>query len=129
MSDKRLVSASDIAKLLKSSHSEAAKQDSMVYVVFADGEIVLTKGGELFGARTLHQDAQAFITQDAVNNFNVFVEDATLPRPLGYVGACVETRERAYEIRAQIAEWVKDMIDAMVRTYGFGAITPKHRAF
>lgn len=127
MNDKKYTSVDDIARLLKSSHSEAAKQDSMVYVVFADGEIVLTKGGELFGQRTLHQDAQAFITQDAVNNFIPFAEDVSLPRPLGYVGAAVRTREEAYKIRAQIAEWVKDMIDAMVRTPGFSGIAPGRR--
>ena len=42
-----------IAKLMEL-HQPEAINDPMVYEVWEDGEITLTKGGDLYGQRTLH---------------------------------------------------------------------------
>lgn len=38
-------------------HTPAAIENAMVYEVWEDGEVTLTKGGDLYGQRTLHIDA------------------------------------------------------------------------
>jgi hypothetical protein len=35
-------------------HDPAAQNQAMVYEVWEDGEVTLTKGGDLYGQRTLH---------------------------------------------------------------------------
>ena len=39
---------------LLSMHDATAVEDHMVYEVWEDGEITLTKGGDLYGMRNLH---------------------------------------------------------------------------
>jgi hypothetical protein len=44
----------DIRKLVVASNSPESLEDSMVYMVWEDGEITVTKGGPLLWQRTLH---------------------------------------------------------------------------
>ena len=44
----------DKKQVLLNYHNEKAKDDHMVYEVWEDGEITLTKGGDLYGMRSLH---------------------------------------------------------------------------
>lgn len=43
-----------IEKLIKDAHDPALVDDPMVYELWQDGEITLTKGGSLFRQRSLH---------------------------------------------------------------------------
>jgi hypothetical protein len=43
-----------LVRTLLALHCPEAQADSMVYIVFEDGEVCLTKGGDLFMHRSLH---------------------------------------------------------------------------
>ncbi len=67
----------------------------MIYVVFEDGEVCITKCGDLLWQRSLHVNAPA------LKNFHKGCE---LPYPYhnGHSCALVETQEEAYQIRAAL---------------------------
>jgi hypothetical protein len=46
--------STEIINKLRELHSPESIEDAMVYEVWNDGEITLTKGGELYGQRNLH---------------------------------------------------------------------------
>ena len=48
---------SEIIAQMLAKHSPMARNMSMVYQVWEDGEVTITKGAELFGFRTLHVQA------------------------------------------------------------------------
>lgn len=49
-----LMNESEIIACVCALHDPAALQEAMVYEVWEDGEITLTKGGAIYGQRTLH---------------------------------------------------------------------------
>lgn len=120
------VSSLDVLKLFQEHHNPDRVKLDDFYIVFVDGEIASTKGGELFGQRSLHRLAHPFISQETLENFLDFCKDeGKCPRVLGYAGAIVKDRETATMLRTHVAEWVKNMIDNMVSCEGFSGITPK----
>jgi len=53
-----------IAEIIDKYASEKHKELKMVYVLSNDGELCLTKGGDLFGMRTFHLQAPPLISKD-----------------------------------------------------------------
>ena len=51
-----LLTESEIIYAVNALHDPDAINDLMVYEVWEDGEITITKGGDLYGRRTLHVD-------------------------------------------------------------------------
>ena len=52
-----LMSENELIAVLREMHKPDCEGDSMVWEVWNDGEVTLTKGGELYGQRTLHMQA------------------------------------------------------------------------
>lgn len=53
-----LLTESEIIYAVNALHEPDAINDLMVYEVWEDGEITITKGGDLYGKRTLHLDTR-----------------------------------------------------------------------
>ena len=51
-----LLSESEIIQSVNALHDPEAIKESMVYEVWEDGEITITKGSDLYGKRTRHLD-------------------------------------------------------------------------
>ena len=85
----------EIIATLLAMHKPECQADSMVYEVWNDGEITLTKGGELYGQRTLHQMAMPLRTKHLPVN-------ALHPR-YNNSRIMVATHEEAQAARALIA--------------------------
>ena len=66
-----------------------------VYVVFACGEIILTKGGELFGQRSYHSCSRPLLHETWLN-----FECET--KVLGYPGAVVSSLEEGLELSKKL---------------------------
>lgn len=52
-----LLTEEEIIRCVTALHAPEAREQAMVYEVWEDGEITLTKGGDLYGQRKLHLDA------------------------------------------------------------------------
>jgi hypothetical protein len=53
-STKKFWTSEDLAQLIVSTHDPKAKEAHAVHILFEDGEHVYTKGGDVFGLRTMH---------------------------------------------------------------------------
>jgi hypothetical protein len=74
---------------LLSMHDASARDDYMVYEVWEDGEITLTKGGDLYGTRNLH--VQRYGDESKALPFDI------MPVRFGKHGCIqVKTHEEAY---------------------------------
>jgi hypothetical protein len=82
--------------MVRELHSPEAVNQPMVYEVWEDGEVTLTKGGELYGQRTLHLDARGdpglALPWDSLVHSN----------GLSHSRIWAATREDAYRARALI---------------------------
>lgn len=118
---------SDVGKKLQSLinelHDDSAVSRDHVFILTEDGEIVMTKGGELFGLRTLHRMEPSLIThrhEEGVCLPSWFhTEDISWPKRLSVYG-CVYVAEEdaARKLRRAIGECWKFVIDTHLRRQG-----------
>lgn len=95
-------------KLATSYHNDQFKQQPSVIMAWSNGEITITKGGELFGQRSLHQICGEIPGTERFGwfkNFPIKNNDIS-----SY--AIVETEEQAYEIRGLIIDSVCDWLQS-----------------
>lgn len=84
--------------LVAPQHDEnATKQDGMVYELWNDGEVILTKSGSLYRQRNLHQDYPSFQQCD------VCLGLGEIEKPY-YVVCASQEREGVYEARKWLVE-------------------------
>jgi len=91
-----------IKNLLKEYHKPLLEKESRVIIVFADGEMICTKGGNLFGERSLHQIAVPFMSDK-------WIKFQCETMPLGVAGAIV-TEEEGKELRRKLWEIWYDLV-------------------
>ena len=75
-----------------------------VTMVFLDGEVSMTKGGELFGSRSLHCMKVAVLPEEAVKDLPEWVTDQFNGQYSGYKCAFIQDTEDADEYRAWLIE-------------------------
>ncbi|AUS02726.1 hypothetical protein NVP2275O_145 [Vibrio phage 2.275.O._10N.286.54.E11] len=89
----------ELTELIQKSHNIELKNDSMVFQLFSDGELTLTKGGELFGKRRTHQIMAALNVNKEVQE----VLSTVMPlEQAGWKFIFVQTKEQAIKIRRAI---------------------------
>lgn len=89
-------------------HNESLKKDASVWMIWSDGRVTLTKGGDLFGQRSLHEmagDIPGTKHFGWSSEFPVKVEDN-----LSY--AIVQNEEQAHEIREAIIDCVCSWLES-----------------
>lgn len=60
-----------ILEMIKAASNDALKSESMVSQLWSDGEITMTKGGELLGKRTLHCMGNGILDLNSVNERSI----------------------------------------------------------
>jgi hypothetical protein len=87
-------------------HNEVYKQDPDVWMIWGNGSVTLTKGGELFGQRSLHQIARE------IPGTECFYWLSKFPIKSGEKDsyAIVESEDKAFEIRGLIIDRVCDWL-------------------
>jgi hypothetical protein len=80
-------------ELVEKYHDEKLKQNGHVYLLFNDGELISTKGGELFGQRNFHQFQHPILSKEEAFRFE-------MPNKCGDMSyCCVPSTKAANSIR------------------------------
>lgn len=95
-------------KLAASYHAASLKQEHSVWMAWGDGRVTLTKGGELFGQRKLHEKA------GSIPGASCFGWASKFPIKVGEHEsyAFVKDEEQAYEIRGMVITRVCEWLEA-----------------
>lgn len=80
-------------------HCPAAREQLMVYEVWEDGEVTLTKGADLYGRRNLHMIEHGF-------DHALPIDALPLPAGNGHARIMCIDRETADRARSLVAQYV-----------------------